>query len=192
MTSIYFVRHAQPNHAWENDRTRPLSEEGILDSKEVVKTLSDIRLDYAICSPYLRSMDTIKECAKVQGLVIQTDERLREREKGPGGNTLVLIEKRWSDFDYHEDGGESLKMTQGRNVQALTEVLKEHPGENILWGTHGTALSTILHYFEPSYNFQCFMRIIDFMPYVIRLDFEGLKLVGKEELLIVEKEYKGK
>ncbi len=180
MTSIYFVRHAQPNHAWENDRTRPLSEEGAEDSERVVEALRDIRLDYAICSPYHRSMDTIENCAEAHNLQIHTDERLREREKGPGGNTLALIEKRWSAFDYHEEGGESLRMVQERNVQALKEILKEHPNENILWGTHGTALSTILNYFDSSYNFQSFMRIIDFMPYIIRLDFEGLGLVGKE------------
>lgn len=39
MTSIYFVRHAQPNHDWGNDRTRPLTKEGMTDSKEVVKAL---------------------------------------------------------------------------------------------------------------------------------------------------------
>lgn len=192
MTSIYFVRHAQPNHAWEDDRTRPLSEEGVQDSKKVVEALAGIRLDFAICSPYLRSMDTIKECAEGHSLRIYTDERLREREKGPGGNTLALMEKRWSDFDYHEEGGESLRMAQERNVQALQEVLVAHKGETILWGTHGTALSTILHHFDNTYNFQSFMRIIDFMPYIIRLDFEGQELVGKEELLIVEKEYMGK
>ncbi len=162
MTSIYFVRHAQPNHAWENDRTRPLPAEGVQDSRKVVEALAGIRLDYAICSPYLRSMDTIKECAEAHDLVIRTDERLREREKGPGGNTLALIEKRWSDFDYHEEGGESLRMTQERNVQALMEVLKEHADESILWGNHGTALSTILHHFDNTYNFQSFMRIIDY------------------------------
>lgn len=192
MTSIYFVRHAQPDHAWENDSTRPLSEEGVKDSEKVVEALDSTHLDYAICSPYLRSMDTIRACAKAHGLEICTDERLREREKGPGGNTLALIEKRWSDFDYHEESGESLRMTQERNVQALREVLRDHAGEAILWGTHGTALSTILQYFDNSYDFKSFMRIIDFMPYIIRLDFEGQELVGKEELLIVEKEYKGK
>lgn len=192
MTSIYFVRHAQPDHAWENDSTRPLSEEGVKDSERVVEALYGTHLDYAICSPYLRSMDTIRECAKAHDLEIHTDERLREREKGPGGNTLALIEKRWSDFDYHEEGGESLRMTQERNVQALIEVLEAHQDENILWGTHGTALSTILQHFDNTYNFQSFMRIIDFMPYIIRMDFEGHELVGKEELLIVKKEYKGK
>lgn len=28
MTKVYFVRHAQPEHDWEEDRTRPLTEEG--------------------------------------------------------------------------------------------------------------------------------------------------------------------
>ncbi len=32
MTKIYFVRHAQPEHAWEDDRTRPLTDEGKADS----------------------------------------------------------------------------------------------------------------------------------------------------------------
>ena len=32
MTRVYFVRHAQPEHDWEEDRTRPLTEEGKKDS----------------------------------------------------------------------------------------------------------------------------------------------------------------
>lgn len=160
MTSIYFVRHAQPDHGWENDRSRPLSEEG--------------------------------KCAGEHNVDIKMDERLREREKGPNGNNSVMFQKRWADFDYHEEGGESLSMVQERNIQAVFDILDNHFGENVLVGTHGTALSTILNYFEPAYNCDSFLRIIDFMPYIIRLDFEGRKCVGKEELLVVKKEYKGK
>jgi len=192
MTSIYFVRHAEPNHGWSDDRSRPLSEEGMKDSKEVKRALTSEKLDYAISSPYVRSMDTIRGCAESHNLTIHTDERLREREKGDGGNNFSMFQKRWSDFDYHEEGGESLKMVQERNVEALSEVLEKHPGEKILWGTHGTALSTILHYYDNSYNCDSFMRMIDFMPYIIRLDFEGMKCVGQEELLIIEKEFVGK
>ena len=32
MTRVYFVRHAQPEHDWEEDRTRLLTEEGKKDS----------------------------------------------------------------------------------------------------------------------------------------------------------------
>lgn len=28
MTKVYFVRHAQPDFGWEDDRTRPLTAEG--------------------------------------------------------------------------------------------------------------------------------------------------------------------
>lgn len=40
MTQIYFVRHAQPIYSWEDDRTRPLTEEGLADSKKEYKFLS--------------------------------------------------------------------------------------------------------------------------------------------------------
>ena len=36
MTKVYFVRHAQPEHDWEEDRTRPLTEEGKKDSADCI------------------------------------------------------------------------------------------------------------------------------------------------------------
>lgn len=95
------------------------------------------------------------------------------------------------DFDYHEEGGESLRSVQERNISALFELLDSHPNDIIILGTHGTALSTILNYFDHSYSCDSFLRMIDFMPYVIRLDFDGRECVKKEEILIVEKEFKG-
>ncbi len=41
MTTIYFVRHAEPNYENHNDRERELTEIGLLDSKKVTKYLSD-------------------------------------------------------------------------------------------------------------------------------------------------------
>ena len=99
MTRVYFVRHAQPEHDWEEDRTRPLTEEGKKDSVVVLEFLSNKKKDAFYCSPYKRSMDTIAEA-----------ERLREREKGPDGNNYGMFQKRWADHDYHEDGGESIAM----------------------------------------------------------------------------------
>ena len=87
MTRIYFVRHAQPEHDWEEDRTRPLTEEGKKDSAIVLDFLKDKKIDAFYCSPYKRSMDTIAEAADFFTKEIITDERLREREKGPDGTT---------------------------------------------------------------------------------------------------------
>lgn len=35
MATVYFVRHAQPEFSWADDKTRPLTNEGIADSEKV-------------------------------------------------------------------------------------------------------------------------------------------------------------
>ena len=192
MTRVYFVRHAQPQHDWKEDRTRPLTDEGKEDSKAVIEFLKDKAVDVFYCSPYQRSIDTIKETAVFFGKEIITDERLREREKGPNGNNHGMFQKRWADHDYHEEGGESINMVQIRNIAALTDILAESEGKTVVVGTHGTALSTILNYYDNGYGCDDFLRIIDWMPYIIELDFEGNDLVEKKEHIYIEKEFKGK
>ena len=190
MTKIYFVRHAQPEHAWEDDRTRPLTGEGRRDSAIVFEFLKDKHIDAFYSSPYKRSVDTIADSADFFGKDIITDEALREREKGENGNNHGMFHKRWADHNYHEEGGESIAMVQKRNMRALTEILRDNIDKEVVVGTHGTALSTILNFYDKSFGCDDFLRIIDRMPYVIELDFEGDKLVGKVEHCYVLKEFK--
>ena len=190
MTKIYFVRHAQPEHAWEDDRTRPLTGEGKKDSAIVFEFLKDKHIDAFYSSPYKRSMDTIADSADFFGKDIITDEDLREREKGENGNNHGMFQKCWDDHNYHEEGGESIAMVQKRNMRALTEILRDNIDKEVVVGTHGTALSTILNFYDKSFGCDDFLRIIDWMPYVIELDFEGDKLVGKVEHCYVVKEFK--
>ena len=190
MTKIYFVRHAQPEHAWEDDRTRPLTGEGKKDSAIVLEFLKDKHIDAFYSSPYKRSMDTIADSADFFGKDITTDEDLREREKGENGNNHGMFQKRWDDHNYHEEGGESIAMVQKRNMRALTEILRDNIDKEVVVGTHGTALSTILNFYDKSFGCDDFLRIINWMPYVIELDFEGDKLVGKVEHCYVLKEFK--
>ena len=68
---MYFVRHAQPEHDWKEDRTRPLTKEGQ--------------------KPYKRSMDTIADAAAFFGKEIITDKRLRERKKGSENYRLDAV-----------------------------------------------------------------------------------------------------
>lgn len=190
MTKIYFVRHAQPEHAWEDDRTRPLTGEGKKDSAIVFEFLKDKHIDAFYSSPCKRSMDTIADSAVFFGKDIITDEDLREREKGENGNNHGMFHKRWADHNYHEEGGESIAMVQKRNMRALTEILRDNIDKEVVVGTHGTALSTILNFYDKSFGCDDFLRIVDRMPYVIELDFEGDKLVGKVEHCYVLKEFK--
>ena len=192
MTKIFFVRHAQPEYNHADDRTRPLTEEGLVDTKIVVETLKDKEIDAFYCSPYKRSIDTIQGVADYYGMNIKTDERFREREKGADGNNHGMFRKRWEDHDYHEYGGESIRMVQERNIEALNDILKNNIGKNIVIGTHGTALSTIMNYYDSAFGCEDFLRIVDWMPYIVEMDFEGQKLIKITEHAYIEKEFKGK
>lgn len=187
MTSINFVRHALPDESWKDDRTRLLTPTGLADRKMVIELLLKLPIDCFFSSPYKSAIDTISESANAFGLEIHTDERFRERQSGENGCAGGLLERRWQDFNFCEEGGESLSSVQKRNIQALNEMLESHKDENIVIGTHGTALSTILNFYDPSFGCDDFKRIWHWMPYVIRLDFDGNKHVGKQEMLIIDR-----
>lgn len=194
MTKIYFVRHAQPDHKWEDDRTRPLTDEGRQDSEIVLDFLRDKEIDVFYSSPYKRSYDTIAATAAFYGKEIITDERLRERKCGGEGNMFGngLLKKRWENNDFHEEDGESINMVRKRNMEALGDILAENADKRIVIGTHGTALSSILSFYNAEFGLEDFLRIVDWMPYVVELTFDGDKLLSIKEHCHIEKEYKGK
>ena len=185
LTNVIFVRHAQSLHPYSDDRSRPLTYEGLNDRSVVADTLKDRRIDAFLSSPYQRSIDTIKTTADLFGMEIRTDERFRERQAGAGAS--VMLEKRWADFSFAEDGGECLGAVQTRNMEALKEVLHLYKGKTVVIGTHGTALSCILNFYDRSFGVNDFLRIVSWMPYILELTFDGEFLIEKKELAHVEK-----
>lgn len=73
---------------------------------------------------------------------------------------------------------DTIAMVQKRNMEALNEILSDNADKEIVIGTHGTALSTILNFYDNGFECGDFQRILDWMPYMIELDFEGNKLVN--------------
>ena len=189
MTGIFFVRHAQPDESWEDDRTRPLTALGIKDSLKVTEILEKFKIDIIYSSPFKRSIDTISDYINKYNMTVFIDERFRERKRGIKSNDL--LEKRWDDFSFCEENGENLESVQKRNIEALTEVLNKHTGKNIVIGTHGTALSTILNFYGPASFGGCdgFKRIWPSMPYIIRVDFKDMQKINSTELLKIDRDY---
>ena len=181
-TTVYFVRHAEPVHSDPDDRNRPLSTQGTKDSAFVLKTLCEKQIDGFYSSPYKRSLETIQDTADFFKMYIRTDERLREREAGNAGNIKDLFRKRWADHSFHEPGGESIGMVQERNVAALMDILADNKGKTLVIGTHGTALSAIINFYDPSFGCDDFLRIIDWMPYIVEMKFDGEKLISISEI----------
>lgn len=195
LTTVYFVRHCQSDFSHRDDRTRPLTAQGMEDSAAVARVLHETAVDAFYCSPYRCSLDTVAKAAQEHGLPIQIDERLRERRSGEGGNSCLKddgdtpLRRRWRDFGWHEPGGESLGQTQTRNVAALRDILAENPGKTLVIGTHGTALSTILNHYHPAFGCEDFLRIVDWMPYIVRLTFDGQRLLTREEIFHIDRPY---
>ena len=190
MTSIYFVRHANPDHSWVDDRTRPLALDGINDLKNLKNYFINKEIDFVFSSPYLRSFETVKPIADYFKTEIKTDERFRERKAGENSNNQEMFEKRWKDLNFAEPNGETIRNVQIRNIEALNEILENYTNKNIVIGTHGTALSSILNYYDNSFEINDFLKILNLMPYVIKINFNKKELVKKEEEFFVLKEFK--
>lgn len=192
MTTIYFVRHCKPDGAVHDDRNRPLTEEGMEDSKKVLEVLKDKNVDVFISSPYKRSYDSIKATADFYKKQIITDERLRERKAGKDSNNHEMFKKRWADLSFAEADGECIGSVQKRNIEALNEILEKYENKTIVIGTHGTALSSIFNYYDNTFNADSFMKIVDLMPYIVKMQFEGKNNISKEDVFSIYKEYKEK
>lgn len=186
MTRVYFVRHAHPDFSVQDDLTRPLSDMGMVDVRKVTDFLMDKDIHRVFSSPYKRAVDTVKNFAEKVNLEIHTVHDLRERKIDD-----VWIEdfnsfarQQWEDFEYKLSNGECLREVQERNIDALQEILKENKDKNIVIGTHGTALSTIINFYNKNFKYEEFYRIKGFMPFVVCMEFEGMTIKNIEEFIV--------
>ena len=63
MTTIYFVRHAEPNYRNHDDASRELSPRGLEDRILVTDFLMDKDVSAVLSSPYKRAVDTVRHFA---------------------------------------------------------------------------------------------------------------------------------
>lgn len=197
MATIYLIRHAEPDYRIHNDMERPLTEEGKRSCSKVTEYLMDKKITQVFSSPYKRAIDTVQDFAKVNGLTIEAVYDLRERAVDEGWieNFTEFVHSQWKDFDYKLKGGESLREVEVRCIPAMEMILRKHPEENMVIGSHGTAISTMIHYYDQEYGVEHFNLIRSIMPFVAKLKFdqtdcksiEILNIMGNKEQQIYEK-----
>jgi len=186
MTTIYFIRHAEADNSVRDGRIRPLTEKGKRDRALVTSFLSDKNIEAVLSSPFKRAIDTVAPFAEKYGFEIETVEDFRERKSDSDWiretDFFPFIARQWADFSYSLSDGECLKEVQERNISALNRVLSRHEGKNIVIGTHGTALSTIINYYDNTYGFAEFMTMIYLTPWAVKMTFDGNKCVEIEKI----------
>lgn len=186
MTTIYFVRHAEPNYRNHDDLSRELTAKGWADRLQVSSFLSNRGIDLAFSSPYRRSIDTISDFTEKHNLKIEMIADFRERTVGDHwlDDFDSYAHQQWSDFSYKLHNGESLSEVQRRNIAALETLLCTYKDHTLLIGSHGTALSTIINNYDPTFCYADFQRIKSVMPWIVKMDFDGLHFLQWEEFMI--------
>ena len=80
--------------------------------------------------------------------------------------------------------GELLKEVQDRNIGSLKNIIRANLGKNIVVASHGTALSTIINYYDSSFAFDDFNRIKSIMPFIVRMEFDRDKYLTREIMFL--------
>lgn len=140
---IYVVRHGRVP---SNDRKiiggrgdEELTEVGIKQAESVRDKLQDVNFDAIFSSNVRRAVQTA-EIININGLDINLDERLAEREPGTAlGKSRKNIDKAiWNSLslDRTPEGAETLKAGVIRTKAFLDEIHSKYQGKKVLIVTH--------------------------------------------------------
>lgn len=184
ITNVYFVRHAESDYSVHEDKVRPLTKKGQLDTIKIIDYFKDKDINVIASSPYKRAIDTIKPFADVKGIKIKLIDNFRERKISSGWieDFNKFSRMQWEDFTYKLTDGECLRDVQKRNISALEEIIDCNKGKNIVVGSHGTALCTVINHFDSTYGYDDFESIKNVMPWIIKLVFEENSLVSMQNV----------
>ncbi|MCL1848216.1 MAG: histidine phosphatase family protein [Clostridiales bacterium] len=190
MTIVYFIRHAESDQTVIDGRVRPLTAKGLTDRRLVTAYLQDKQIDVVLSSPYKRAVDTVADFAEKHGFAIEIVEGFHEQISSSDWDRDTDYygygERQWADFSYALTDGESLAEVQSRNIAALEDVLRRYKEKNIVVGTHGKALATMLHYYDSSFGYAEYRSMLDITPWVAVLAFDEGGFAGMETVDLFE------
>lgn len=158
-TRLCLVRHGETE--WNRERRLqghldvPLNAAGLAQARATAAHLAGQTFSAVYCSDLARARQTAMAAADALACAAQPTPALRERHYGAlQGLTYAEARERLpaeferfsardADFAF-SGGGESLRGFAARIEQAVSEIARRHPGEQVLIVTHGGALD-IMH-----------------------------------------------
>src|SRR5438445_1535640 len=158
VTRVFTVRHgatvlsAEDRFAGATDVA--LSDEGRQQTQRLAERLSGEKIAAIFASPLGRTMETAQILAKPHQLEVQTRDGLREISHGRWEQlTRREVEERFPEeaAEWEKDpytfaplGGESGLAVTARALPVLIELVREHPGKNILVVSHKATIRLLL------------------------------------------------
>ena len=155
---IFLVRHgatvltAEDRFAGATDVE--LSDEGREQVRRLASRLSQENIKAIFASPLGRTVETARILAEPHGLEVQTRDGLREISHGRWEQmTRREVEEKYPDeaaewekdpYTFAPVGGESGLAVTARALPVLVELVRKHPGENILVVSHKATIRLLL------------------------------------------------
>lgn len=151
---LWLVRHGETTWNAEGrvqgQTDAPLSTVGRAQARSVAALISGWHFDALYSSDLQRVVDTAQPAARVLGLPVQLDPRLRERHYGmfetlTYADAKIRYPDEYARFKAHDPefdfrSGESLRSFFERSVACLAEIARRHDGKDVLVFTHGGVL----------------------------------------------------
>lgn len=174
-TTIYFVRHAEPNYNNHDDLSRELTKKGLQDCQYLNSYFSDKHIDYFYSSPYLRAIQTIENLALHHKQKITLVDDFRERKISDTWieNFDDFTKKQWSDLNYRLDNGESLSQVIDRQLTILKNLINKHKNQSLVIGSHGTAISALIHHYQTNFAYMQFKTYKNLFPFIAKFEFDA-------------------
>lgn len=156
MAERYLCRHGETDY----NRHRifqgvalalPLNEQGQNDAERLRNIFLDVPLDGILCSPAVRTRQTIEPLLAVRNLPVRYDPNLVERSHGVlEGMSYAHIPDLFAYF-YHNgnrEGGEPLEDALARAEEVKRLLEREFAQANVLVMSHGAILSLLCNAFQ--------------------------------------------
>ena len=157
-TVFYILRHgervsnAEGKMAGHSDS--PLSELGLKQADVAAEALQDVHFDAIYSSDLKRAYSTALPHARLRGMEVKTDTRLREVFVGDMENMLKedIVAKYGTLYTvgWHESfgvfvcpGGEAVPKAAEREIEAILDIARENPGKTVLLATHAGVLRAV-------------------------------------------------
>src|SRR5438309_214012 len=157
-TRVFMVRHgatvlsAEDRFAGATDVA--LSDEGRQQTRRLAERLSGEKIVAVFASPLGRTMETAQILAKPHQLEVQARDGLREISHGRWEQlTRREVEERFPEeaaewekdpYTFAPVGGESGLAVTARALPVLLQLVREHPGKNILVVSHKATIRLLL------------------------------------------------
>lgn len=158
MTRLCLVRHGETDWnlegRYQGQSDVPLNGNGLRQARALAKSLRGLQFAALYTSDMQRASQTAAALAEQFNLVPVKDTRLREIHQGEWeGQLAVVIKKRYNELwdsrftdpqNVRPPGGESVAEVSARVTEALDDIARAHPEENVLVVSHGLSIATAI------------------------------------------------